>query len=955
MKKLIALLLVLSVAFSLAACGEKNKANTADGTTASADATPGETPAPTPVPGGQKLAYSANISTKGGMPMAGLDVYVWGDEALSDMKAFGKTDESGNAAFQLDSGVTYYLQIVGAPKGYLVDAFYPITSLNTTIVLESQLVEEDLAGASLGLGSVMYDFTVTTPDGTKIKLSEMLAEKEMVLVNFWYTTCSYCVQEFPYMNEAYEMYSDKVGIVALDPMDSSSEIAAFQQQKGLSFPMASCNAAWTTAFNVSAYPTSIVIDRYGVICLIETGGLPSLRPFVSIFDHFTGDDYEQILIEDLDQIVTRVVPTYEMDTSENVAAILNNGEFTVTYSADTDEYSWPFIATEKLGEKCLMASNKGIDESWSILRMDVELKKGQALGFDYLISSESGNDLMHVIVNDTPIYAISGVNEEETWESCYPWVAEADGTYKVVLTYIKDSSTFEGDDTVYIKNMRVVDPSTIDSETYIPREAAVSEDGFDYSYVDIVFNAADGFYHVGSENGPLLLADLMYTTQFNEEKSVWNLVDERLIVVDGHDYYEELVDYCSLASRSQLDGVVPVTQELADYLKVVAQVAGFDGTENEWLKVCKYYESYGGEGKQLENPILGLAEFCPLIATEGKGVESNFFYYDRALLPRGKVAKFVPTKSGAYRISSHGEPVQGIESWIFVDTMKGKENPDYVFEGGERLYDDPENVSMVVYMEAGRTYYIDICFWDMYETGTIPYDIEYLGSSYQHFTLCAPGYFTYDSNATGENMYYLIAKGIDIVLGTDGYYYEDLGKDASGNQIYGSAIYCDFTGIGIFSGPIATVPAYNEDGTPAVDENGNPIVVTGMVDMGNFDFSRDENDMYILSIMAKYDGDVEKTDEALREEWGEQYDTYAEIYQIEDVFEGKYHGEHGDLTQEVRAYAEKIITTGGEELQGCVKVDARLAEILQLLMDKYTFAGVENSWLKLCYYYQQLG
>jgi hypothetical protein len=36
-------------------------------------------------------------------------------------------------------------------------------------------------------------------------------------------------------------------------------------------------------------------------------------------------------------------------------------------------------------------------------------------------------------------------------------------------------------------------------------------------------------------------------------------------------------------------------------------------------------------------------------------------------------------------------------------------------------------------------------------------------------------------------------------------------------------------------------------------------------------------------------------------------------------------------------------------------VDARLAELLQMLMDKYTFAGVENSWTKLCYYYDELG
>ena len=31
------------------------------------------------------------------------------------------------------------------------------------------------------------------------------------------------------------------------------------------------------------------------------------------------------------------------------------------------------------------------------------------------------------------------------------------------------------------------------------------------------------------------------------------------------------------------------------------------------------------------------------------------------------------------------------------------------------------------------------------------------------------------------------------------------------------------------------------------------------------------------------------------------------------------------------------------------------AELLQKLMDKYTFADVDQSWLKLCYYYDYLG
>ncbi len=942
MKRVLAFVLAMAMLLAMAGCNGDAPVETTGSTV------PGST--------GEKVSYNVHVGTKGGMAMPELDVYVYADSALTDMKNYGQTDAEGNVSFQLAAGGDYYIQVSGAPKGYLVEKSYQFSGLKADIVLESQLVaDESLSGATLGLGDVMYDFTLATPGGETIKLSEMLKEKEMVLLNFWYTDCSWCVTEFPLMQQAYEQYSEKVGIIGLDPMDEDMEISTFQAQMGLTFPLVKCPIGWAATFGVAGYPTSIIVDRYGVICHVESGAITSLRPFISLFDTFTGDDYQQKLYTSLDEIVTRVVPTYTMDTSENIGKVFNQGEITVNYlPVEDDEYSWPFIAAEKNGAACLKASNIGIDDSYAILHAEVELKAGQAVGFDYLVSSESGSDLLHVIVNDEPIYQISGVDEVEAWKTCYPWVAEADGTYKVVFSYIKDSSNAAGDDTVYIKNLRVEDPAAIATETYIPREAAVSADGFEYTYATIVFNEKDGFYHVGTENGPLLLADLMNLTQFSEEKTVWQMVDGHLIVKDGKDYYEEITEYCSLAARSSLNGVVPVTQELADYLKIVAEVAGFEGTENEWLKICKYYQSYGGNGAQLENPILGLAEFCPLTAKLGKNVASNYFYYDRALLPRGKVAKFVPEKSGAYRITSRATSQAGVEGWIFFDTMD-KEIADHVFEGGERMYANEGNVSMVVYMEAGRSYYIDICFWDMYEVGTIPYDIEFLGSKYELFTACAPGYFTYDSDATGDSMYYLIAKGIDVVLGKDGYYYEDLGKDAKGNQKYGSAIYVDFEGVSIFSGPIATVQSYNADGTPQKDANGNPVMVTGMIDMGNFDFSKDENDMYILSFLNKFDGDVKATDDHLRELWGVDYDSYAEIYKVEDVYAGKYHGKGEDLTEEVKTYLSKIIKKGDVEKQGCVKVDKRLAEILQQLMDKYTFAGVEYSWLKLCYYYQQLG
>lgn len=876
----------------------------------------------------KKITYNISLKTIGGMAMSDIDVYVYADDTLKDLKSFAATDENGSVSFSLPENKSYAIALSGVPKGYDVKDSYSFDGEKADIVLTSSLITEgDISNATLAVGDVMYDMTVKTSDGEELKLSDILKEKKMIMLNFWYTTCQYCVEEFPYMEEAYQLYKDDIEIIALNHLDDEEAIKSFKSSMQLSFPMAKCASTMPqSVFNVAGWPTSIIIDRYGVICMFEAGGITSLRPFVSAFDHFTAEEYEQKLCANgISDLVTNVKPTYTMDTSENIGAAINKGDITVTYRPETDdsaEYAWPFIIGEKDGEKCIYASNQQIEGSFAIIYADVELKSGQAICFDYLSSTERASDALVVIVNGEDIYQISGA--DNVWRTCYPWVAEEDGTYELALCYIKDEDTNEGDDTVYIKNMRVVSESEIDSETYIPREAATTVDGFEYSYVDIVFNETDGYYHVGSANGPLLLADLMNYTQFNEEKTVFDMISEDMTLeVDGVNLYEAIVEYCSYASNSNLTGICTVSKDLADYLKKLASVEGFEDDENEWLKWCRYYQAYGTNGKQLEDPIIGLAPFCALKAKLGTGIETNYFYYDRAIIPRGKFAEFIPETSGVYRITSKCDTSDGVEAWIFDENK----NVLLTYEHCERMYEDTLNCSMLYYMEAGKPYYINIAHWDVYGEGSIYYDIEYVGANMELFRVCAPGYFTYDSNATGEDMYYVISGGIDVVLGNDGKYHEDMG-----NGVTGSLIYADFTG---------TTGIFNDS-------------LENMIDKGAFDFTKTENDLYVLTHLKNNNNDVEATDAYLKELWGEDYDGYAEQYQLEDVFAGRYHGTGEDLTEEIRTYLTKYDASGVVERQGCVEVDERLAEILQLLMDKYTFEDVDNSWIKLCYYYDDL-
>ena len=920
--KILSLLLALAMLLTIAtACGKDGGKKQSDKAGLSGDSGNGEA-----------TDYTVSLKTAGGMALSGIDVYIYADASKSDMKTFGKTNDKGLATFNLPQSSQYAVVLSGVPAGYDVKDSYAFDGTTAVITLTSALItNEELSSVTLKLGDVMRDFTVTTPDGEKITLSKMLEEKKMVLINFWYTTCSWCVTEFPYMEQAYQQFKDDVGIIAVNPLgETDAAIKAFpgNYNLDLTFPLAACPSAWSQTFNIQGYPTSVIVDRYGVITLIESGAITSLNPFTSLFETMTADDYKQKLYGSVGEMIVNPKPTYEMDTPENVAAILNSGDIQATYHAETQEgskeYAWPFIATEKLGKPCLKASNQGIDDSFGVLYADVTLKKGQALGIDYLISSEASSDIMVIIVDGEDIFTISGFNDPEKWQSCYPIVADKDGTYEVAIFYLKDESTAVADDTVYIRSLRVVDPSKIDTPTYLPKYAAKpNADGTAFEYVDLFFNSADGYYHVGSKNGPLLLADLMGYTEFSETSTVWEMASEGKIVVGGKNYLEELTQYCNYASNAK-GGLCTVNQELMELLQKVDQAVGFDDADNnEWLKLCKYYAAYGSNGQQLEDPIKGLATFSALTAKEGKNVKTNFFYYEQILMPRGKLAKFVPTKSGVYRITSRSESAQGVDGWLFDKDHKEL----LVYEHDERLYEGDE-VSMVYYMKKGEAYYIDIAFWDVYEVGYIYYDIEYMGAEVDHFRLCSPGYFTYDSDETGNDMYHLIAGGINVVLGSDGIYYEDLG-----NGKKGSKIYADFYGITpIFDKPLQT-----------------------MIKMNAFDFSKTEDDLFIVNALALNGNDKEKTKAYLKEQWAENYETNYEDYKVDEVFAGKYHGTGKDYTAKIKEYEKKIIKSGAKELQGCVVVTEELAEILQQLMGKYTFEDVDNSWLKVCYYYDHLG
>ena len=524
--------------------------------------------------------------------------------------------------------------------------------------------------------------------------------------------------------------------------------------------------------------------------------------------------------------------------------------------------------------------------------------------------------------------------------------------------------------------MRVVGADKVDVESYIYREAAtdVKDDNTGYnSYATIVLGA-DGYYHVGTADGPILLAKLIDYTNFEDDNYVsyrlYHLETDRVfnVTVDGktENRFNHLELYCQYASNASMYGYCPVTPELKMYLEryteLFAYEAGKIPEDNMWLQLCVYYDAYGTDGKQLEDPIKGLTSFSAFDAQ--LSTEDNVVYndvtYKRVIMPRGYFYKFTPTVSGVYRVLS--QSAYEVNGWIFTGSHEEWAQIDdrkilVTSEQAERIVPellvdknndgkvelDTTNCTMLAYLEAGVDYYIDIAFYDVYQFGSFTFTVEYVGESFDMFCMASPDPFTYEINPDGS-MGNLIAGGIKVALGDDGYYYHKIGVDSDGNAILGSKIYADF---------IMTTNVFPSH------------TMQQLINNGAFDFSKTENDLEAIALLEKYGMDNNYA--ALRNYWGTDFDANWDNYKMDDIILGIYHGRGEDYTAEMQSiydaniqYTDEdktdiVYPDGHPELQGCVAVDARLAQILQLLMNKFTFNGVADSWTKLCYYFEELG
>ena len=861
--------------------------------------------------------YRVVVETVGGYGLRDVSVGLYDGETLVAEK---KTTSAGFATFKEEDIATageYTIVLDDLPAGYaLADDSVDYkteteikTKTNIALMPQGVIKEAVPSGKSYRLGDVMYDFTVTTSDDQTFTLSEVLKEKKAVLLNFWATWCNPCKMEFPVMNSAYYEYRNDVSILAMSTTDTMAAVAQFKTTSGLTFDMTERGESLTTLFNTSAIPTSVLIDRYGVISFYHSGSMTSKRDFTDLFDKFIADDYQPTILSDGSSINpdgddsqedNMVLPDIaDPDTADVEAALGASSAFSAEWDTQ-DAYSWPWLISEN--NDYIYSPNK-FAYSYSTLKINFEVTAPTALTFEYLISSEEKADILYVLIDGTIIHQLSGI--ESDWKTCYADVFDEDdyGSHQLILIYMKDDSLSAGDDMAKVRNLKFTSVEELDSpnvDANIFRYAAtkLNEDAnatTQYkTYITPVYNEDDGYYHVNEKDGAILFANMMFPSLWNST-SVWILAYEGYCVADGNNLIEPIEAHSWVASNNMTNnGYTPVTRDLRRLLELVVknveigQLWDGENHANEWLEVCVYYQHYG-QTPEMADPTETISFHAAKPLQEG----SNMVNIPFAMKPRGFKYSFTPTKSGVYNVYSTGS----IDTACFLvdedqETFLGSYDEqigvlvDSTDEHGNPIKIADTNFKFYYYFEADRTYYMLMTtYLDM--TATYEVKIDYMGETYSYFTNAATG--PYSANLTTFELY--IPDAID-------YYYSD--------------------------------PAQGGDGYYHEKESGNIIYL----------------DCNRVTAFFPYNSLKDICEKAL-----ELDDDFNFVYQPED--RAFYIG-GVDYTPAMYTVCNNASNNEGA-LRGFIAVDQEIFELLNTITRSNKYEGIQDSWLMLCYYYKNLG
>ena len=166
--------------------------------------------------------------------------------------------------------------------------------LGLKALVQNQMSKVNDINLSVTRGQQAPDFALPLTDGSEAKLSELLKDKEVVVLNIFASWCGPCKKEFPDMEKTYQKYKDKMEIVAVSGdlvLDEMEDMVKYKEEHNLSFLVGMKNES-IDSLKVGGFPTTYIIDRNGRIVFSQSSAFLHEGDFEKVVTSLMGDDYE---------------------------------------------------------------------------------------------------------------------------------------------------------------------------------------------------------------------------------------------------------------------------------------------------------------------------------------------------------------------------------------------------------------------------------------------------------------------------------------------------------------------------------------------------------------------------------------------------------------------------------------------------------------------------------------
>ena len=166
--------------------------------------------------------------------------------------------------------------------------------LGLKALVQNQMSKVNDINLSVTRGQQAPDFALPLTDGSEAKLSELLKDKEVVVLNIFASWCGPCEKEFPDMEKTYQKYKDKMEIVAVSGdlvLDEMEDMVKYKEEHNLSFLIGMKNES-IDSLKVGGFPTTYIIDRNGRIVFSQSSAFLHEGDFEKVVTSLMGDDYE---------------------------------------------------------------------------------------------------------------------------------------------------------------------------------------------------------------------------------------------------------------------------------------------------------------------------------------------------------------------------------------------------------------------------------------------------------------------------------------------------------------------------------------------------------------------------------------------------------------------------------------------------------------------------------------